>query len=59
MDVQILCAAVQEAPAYLSRFTRKEYPLAFREYAERFAPVWTAAVRETAGAAFRRRAPPD
>ena len=49
MDVQILCAAVQEAPAYLSRFTRKEYPLAFREYAERFAPVWTAAVRETAG----------
>ncbi len=49
MDVQILCAAVQEAPTYLSRFTRKEYPLAFREYAERFAPVWTAAVRETAG----------
>ena len=49
MDVQTLCAAVQEAPAYLNRFTRKEYPLAFREYAERFAPAWTAAVRETAG----------
>ena len=49
MDVQMLCAAVQEAPAYLNRFTRKEYPLAFREYAERFAPAWTAAVRETAG----------
>ena len=49
MDVQMLCAAVQEAPAYLNWFTRKEYPLAFREYAERFAPAWTAAVRETAG----------
>ena len=49
MDIETLCAAVQAAPIYLDRFTRRGYPAAFRDYTERFSPAYTAAVRETAG----------
>ena len=32
MKLEELCAAVQEAPYYSKRFTRREYRDAFREY---------------------------
>ena len=48
MKAEELCAAVQEAPYYNERFTRREYTAAFREYTERFGPLYMDAVRETA-----------
>ena len=39
MKMEELCAAVQEAPYYSRRFTRREYRDAFREYTERFGPL--------------------
>lgn len=44
-----LCAAVWEAPEWLPRFRRQEYLKAFREYQEKFAPLYAQAVRETEG----------
>ena len=48
MKLKELSAAVQEAPYYSERFTRRLYTDAFREYTERFGPLYMAAVRETA-----------
>ena len=56
MKIEELCAAVQEAPYYSQRFTRREYRDAFREYTERFGPLYMDAVRETAGASDGRQA---
>ena len=39
MRIEELCAAVWEAPAWLPRFRRKEYPKAFQEYQDRFGPL--------------------
>lgn len=47
MDMEALCAAVQEASWYLKQFTHSAYPGAFRAYTERFGPAYLAAVRET------------
>ena len=44
-----LCAAVWEAPDWLSRFRRQEYLRAFQEYQKRFAPLYAQAVGETEG----------
>ncbi|MBP3509739.1 hypothetical protein [Oscillibacter sp.] len=44
-----LCAAVWEAPDWLPRFRRQEYPQAFQEYQKRFAPLYAQAVEETEG----------
>ena len=49
MNLELLCAAVQEAPAYLDRFTRLEYADAFKAYTERFGPAYMEAARETGG----------
>lgn len=49
MNLKALCAAVQEAPWYLERFTHRGYRDAFRQYTKRFGPVCMEAVRETAG----------
>ena len=46
MDMEALCAAVQEASWYLKQFTHSAYPGAFRAYTERFGPAYLAAVRE-------------
>ena len=46
MKVEELCAAVQEAPYYMERFTRRAYTGAFRAYTERFGPVYMAAAQE-------------
>ena len=46
MKIEELCAAVQEAPYYNERFTRREYRDAFRSYTERFGPLYMNAVRE-------------
>ena len=56
MKIEELCAAVQEAPYYSRRFTRREYRDAFRDYTERFGPLYMDAVRETAEDPDRRRA---
>lgn len=48
MRIEELCAAVQDGADYSRRFTRREYTAAFREYTERFGPLYMAAVRETA-----------
>ena len=56
MKIEELCAAVQEAPYYSQRFTRREYRDAFREYTERFGPLYMDAVRETAEASDGRQA---
>lgn len=47
MKLEELCAAIQEAPYYNERFTRREYRDTFRAYTERFAPLYMDAVRET------------
>lgn len=44
-----LCAAVQDARRYLDRFTRHDYTKAFKEYTERFAPLYLQAAGETDG----------
>ena len=44
-----LCAAVWEAPDWLPRFRRQEYPQVFQEYQKRFAPLYAQAVEETEG----------
>lgn len=44
-----LCAAVWEAPDWLPRFRRQEYPQAFQEYQKRFAPLYAQAVEDTEG----------
>lgn len=44
MSTEQLAAAVQET-AYLERFTRREYDKAFREYADRFGPLYLEALR--------------
>ncbi len=44
-----LLAAIQTGRTWLDRFTRREYPKAFREYTERFAPVYGEAVQKTGG----------
>ena len=49
MNVEALCAAVWEAEQWISRFTRRDYPDAFREYMERFGPLYAQAVRDTDG----------
>ena len=49
MRIEELCAAVWEAPAWLPRFRRKEYPEAFREYQDRFGPLYAQAVAEAGG----------
>lgn len=41
-----LCAAVREAPYFSSRFTRRDYTAAFREYTERFGLLYMDTVRE-------------
>lgn len=46
MKITDLCAAVWEAPLWLPRFCRREYPKAFSEYEARFAPLYAAAVKE-------------
>ena len=46
MKVEELCAAVQEAPYYMERFTRRAYTGAFRAYTERFGPAYMAAAQE-------------
>ena len=56
MKMEELCAAVQEAPYYSRRFTRREYRDAFREYTERFGPLYMETVRETAEDPGGRRA---
>ena len=48
-DLDMLCAAVQEAHTYEKQFTRQAYPGAFRAYTEQFSGVYLTAVRETAG----------
>ncbi len=48
MNLDALCAAVWEAPDWLSRFTRRGYEAAFVEYCRRFGPLYTQAVREAA-----------
>ena len=49
MKTSELCAAVWEAPDWLPRFERREYPQAFQEYQRRFAPLFAQAVGETEG----------
>ena len=49
MRIEELCAAVWEAPAWLPRFRRKEYPKAFQEYQDRFGPLYAQAVAEAGG----------
>lgn len=49
MNVEALCAAVWEAEQWISRFTRRDYPDAFREYMERFGSLYAQAVRDTDG----------
>lgn len=49
MDMEVLCAAVQETAWYLERFTHAAYPDAFRAYTERFGPAYLESVREAAG----------
>ena len=49
MRVEELCAAVWEAKEWLPRFRRDEYSKAFREYQERFGPLYAQAVAETEG----------
>lgn len=58
MNVEGLCAAIREARPYLDRFTRYNYTAAFREYTERFGPLYIQVVRETDGseAALRKMA---
>ena len=46
MKAEALSPAVQEGGIYLERFTRKKYAAAFREYTERFGPLYVEAVRE-------------
>lgn len=46
---QELLAAVQTGRTWLDRFTRREYPKAFKEYVERFALVYMEAVRSAGG----------
>lgn len=46
---QELLDAVQTGRTWLDRFTRREYPKAFKEYVERFAPAYVEAVRSAAG----------
>lgn len=45
MNVEGLCAAVQEAKRYLDQFNRREYRKAFQGYTERFGPLYMEAVR--------------
>jgi hypothetical protein len=40
-----LLSAVRDAAVWMSRFTLREYPKAFREYTERFGPMYMEAVR--------------
>ena len=40
-----LLAAVQTGREWMDRFTRKEYTRAFREYTQRFGPLYMEAVR--------------
>ena len=49
MKTSELCAAVWEAPVWLPRFRRLEYPRAFAEYQERFGPLYAQTVGETGG----------
>ena len=49
MKTSELCAAVWETSEWLPRFRRREYPQAFREYQERFSPLYARAVGETEG----------
>ena len=49
MKTSELCAAVWETSEWLPRFRRREYPQAFREYQERFGPLYARAVEETEG----------
>ena len=49
MKTSELCAAVWEAPDWLARFRRREYPQAFQEYQERFGSLYAQAVEETEG----------
>ena len=42
--VEALLAAIQDGKPWLERFTGKEYDRAFREYRDRFAPVYREAV---------------
>lgn len=49
MNLQELCAAVQESRLYLEGFTRRGYEPSFQAYVQRFGPAYMAAVSETAG----------
>ena len=49
MDMDVLCAAVQETAWYLERFTHAAYPGAFQAYTERFGSAYLTAVQEAAG----------
>ena len=48
MKLEELCTAIQDAPYYNERFTRRAYTDAFRSYTERFGQLYMDAVRETA-----------
>lgn len=43
-----LLTAVQAGRIWLDRFTRREYPKAFKEYTARFGPVYLAAIQDAA-----------
>lgn len=44
-----LLAAIQTGRTWLDRFTRRDYPEAFKEYTTRFGPAYLEAVRSAAG----------
>ncbi len=49
MNVEALCAAVREADQWIPRFTRRDYPDAFRAYMEQYGPLYAQAVRDADG----------
>lgn len=48
MNTELL-AAIQNNRTWLERFTRRDYPHAFREYVEQFGPAYVEAVHKTGG----------
>ena len=44
-----LLAAIQTGRTWLDRFTRRDYPEAFKEYTARFGPAYLEAVRAAGG----------
>lgn len=59
MNTAELCTAVTEARVYLDRFTRHSFVAAFREYTERFGPLYMQAVRDSGGSETALRAMAD